>query len=264
LFSGKNIQKVNIRTIKNNVAWTQGNYETKEIWVLDTVGSNLLDLLGHEGIDPTRTFSNDIKETYDILGVEAARESIYSELKEVIEFDGTYINYHHFSVLCDRMTFTSKMISIFRHGINNDNIGPIAKASFEETPEMFLKAARHAELDMMRGISANVMCGQFGNYGGGNYLVVTGWAQAPAAVVTGGAPIQAGVSNTAALGLVLYTKYFYLFQAAGMVLLTAMIGAIVLTLSHKPDVKRQVIEDQNARTRKGAIEIVKVPSRAGV
>jgi SNF2 family DNA or RNA helicase len=83
----KNIQKVNIRTIKNNVAWTQGNYETKEIWVLDTVGSNLLDLLGHEGIDPTRTFSNDIKETYDILGVEAARESIYSELKEVIEFD---------------------------------------------------------------------------------------------------------------------------------------------------------------------------------
>ena len=52
------------------------------------------------------------------------------------------------------------MISIFRHGINNDNIGPIAKASFEETPEMFLKAARHAELDIMRGVSANVMCGQ--------------------------------------------------------------------------------------------------------
>ncbi len=95
-------------------------------------------------------------------------------------------------------------------------------------------------------------------------LVVTGWVQAPAAVMTGGAPIQAGVSNTAALGLVLYTKYFYLFQAAGMVLLTAMIGAIVLTLSHKPDVKRQVIADQNARTRKDAIDIVKAPSRAGV
>jgi NADH-quinone oxidoreductase subunit J len=95
-------------------------------------------------------------------------------------------------------------------------------------------------------------------------LVVTGWVQAPAAVVTGGAPIQANVSNTEALGLVLYTKYFYLFQASGLVLLTAMIGAIVLTLSHKPDVKRQVIADQNARTREGAIEIVKAPSRAGV
>ena len=60
------------------------------------------------------------------------------------------------------------------------------------------------------------------------------------------------------------TKYFYLFQASGLVLLTAMIGAIVLTLRHKPDVKRQVIADQNARTRAGAIEIKKVPSRTGV
>jgi DNA-directed RNA polymerase II subunit RPB1 len=57
------------------------------------------------------------------------------------------------------------MTSIFRHGINNDDIGPIAKASFEETPEMFLRAARHAELDPMRGVSANVMCGQEGNFG---------------------------------------------------------------------------------------------------
>ena len=70
------------------------------------------------------------------------------------------------------MTFTSKMISIFRHGINNDNIGPIAKASFEETPEMFLKAARHAELDTMRGISANIMCGQEGLFGTSSFQVV--------------------------------------------------------------------------------------------
>ena len=70
------------------------------------------------------------------------------------------------------MTFTSKLISIFRHGINNDNIGPIAKASFEETPEMFLKAARHAELDTMRGVSANVMCGQEGYFGTSAFQVV--------------------------------------------------------------------------------------------
>ena len=70
------------------------------------------------------------------------------------------------------LTFTNKMISIFRHGINNDNIGPIAKASFEETPEMFLKAARHAELDTMRGVSANVMCGQEGMFGTNAFQVV--------------------------------------------------------------------------------------------
>ena len=50
------------------------------------------------------------------------------------------------------MTYNYKMASIFRHGINNDNIGPLAKASFEETPEMFIKAAKHAELDIMRGV----------------------------------------------------------------------------------------------------------------
>ena len=69
------------------------------------------------------------------------------------------------SLLVDRMTFSHKIVSVFRHGINNDDIGPIAKASFEETPEMFLKAARHGELDLMKGVSANVMVGQEGYYG---------------------------------------------------------------------------------------------------
>ena len=64
------------------------------------------------------------------------------------------------------------MVSIFRHGINNDNIGPIAKASFEETPEMFLRAARHASLDHMRGVSANVMTGQEGYFGTNHFQVV--------------------------------------------------------------------------------------------
>jgi DNA-directed RNA polymerase II subunit RPB1 len=132
----------------------------------------MMDVLALEYIDASRSFSNDIVEIYNVLGIEAARQAIYNELVDVIEFDGTYINYHHFSILCDRMTFTNKMISIFRHGINNDNIGPIAKASFEETPEMFLKAAKHGELDTFRGVSANVMCGQEGYFGTGAFQVV--------------------------------------------------------------------------------------------
>ena len=149
-----------------------GVYKKQEIWVLDTIGTNLLDVLSLDFIDNTRTFSNDIVEIYNILGIEAARQTIYNELVDVVEFDGTYINFHNYSVLVDRMTFTHKLISIFRHGINNDNIGPIAKASFEETPEMFLKAARHAELDTMRGVSANVMCGQEGFFGTAAFQVV--------------------------------------------------------------------------------------------
>ena len=98
-------------------------------------------------------------------------------------------------------------------------------------------------------------------------FIFGGWplgAEAARAVGSSATPSLDQVTNTQALGQLLYTQYFYLFQAAGMVLLTAMIGAIVLTLRHKPDVKRQVIAEQNARTRADAIEIVKAPSRAGV
>ena len=168
----KGINKVVLRKVIDNMIEHNGLYKKQDIWVLDTIGTNLLDVLGLNYIDNTRTTSNDIIEIYNVLGIEAARQSIYNELVEVVEFDGTYINYHNYSVLVDRMTATSKLISIFRHGINNDNIGPIAKASFEETPEQFLKAARHAELDTMRGISANVMCGQEGLFGTGAFQVV--------------------------------------------------------------------------------------------
>ena len=168
----KNIDKVILRKVKDNLVEKSGSYVKQDIWVLDTIGTNMLDVLGLDYIDPTRTYSNDIIEIFNVLGMEAARQAIYNELADVIEFDGTYLNYHHMALLCDRMTFTNKMISIFRHGINNDDIGPIAKASFEETPEMFLKAARHGELDMMRGISANVMCGQEGLFGTASFQVV--------------------------------------------------------------------------------------------
>jgi DNA-directed RNA polymerase II subunit RPB1 len=168
----KKISKVILRKIKDNVFEQNGAYKKQDIWVLDTVGTNLLGVLSLDYIDPTRTFSNDILEIYNVLGIEAARQAIYNEIADVIEFDGTYVNYHHMCMLCDRMTYNSKLISIFRHGINNDNIGPIAKASFEETPEMFLKAARHAELDNMRGVSANVMVGQEGLFGTGAFQVL--------------------------------------------------------------------------------------------
>ena len=168
----KNINKVILRKVKDNLVEKGGSYIKEDIWVLDTIGTNLIDVLGLDYIDPKRTISNDIVEIFNVLGLEAARQCIYNELAEVLEFDDAYVNTHHMALLCDRMTFSIKLISIFRHGINGDDIGPIAKASFEETPEMFLKAARHAELDTLRGISANVMCGQEGMFGTASFQVL--------------------------------------------------------------------------------------------
>lgn len=84
-------------------------------------------------------------------------------------------------------------------------------------------------------------------------------ASLPAPAATAGAPIPQGLHNTEALGHILYTKYIYFFQGAGLVLLVAMIGAIVLTLRHKPGVKRQSIADQVARGPATAVKVVKVP-----
>jgi NADH-quinone oxidoreductase subunit J len=74
------------------------------------------------------------------------------------------------------------------------------------------------------------------------------------------AAVPSGITNTEALGQIIYTKYAYFFQGAGMILLVAMIGAIVLTLRHRPGVRRQSISEQVARGPKTAMEIVKVPS----
>jgi NADH-quinone oxidoreductase subunit J len=93
---------------------------------------------------------------------------------------------------------------------------------------------------------------------------VVAWVISPGVPKAITAPIASDITNTQALGLVLYTRYVYFFEVAGMILLVAMIGAIVLTLQHKPGVKRQSVAEQVARRRSTAIDIVKVKSGQGL
>jgi NADH-quinone oxidoreductase subunit J len=95
-------------------------------------------------------------------------------------------------------------------------------------------------------------------------LVVGAWTIGPGMPRVIAAPIPENVTNTEALGLVLYTRYLYFFQAAGMVLLVAMIGAIVLTLRHKPNVRRQSVSAQIARSPAASIEIRQVQPGQGL
>src|SRR5215813_4452670 len=97
-------------------------------------------------------------------------------------------------------------------------------------------------------------------------LVVGAWAIGSGVpkAITAPIPAAEAISNTEALGLVLYTRYVYFFQIAGVVLLVAMIGAIVLTLRHKPNVKRQSIAAQVGRTREAAVELKQVRPGQGI
>jgi NADH-quinone oxidoreductase subunit J len=94
----------------------------------------------------------------------------------------------------------------------------------------------------------------------GAYTIDPGLVRSPAVPI----PSPEVMTNTEALGQVLYTRYFYFFQAAGLILLVAMIGAIVLTLRERVGVRRQDISKQNARTQETAVEVRKVPFRQGI
>ncbi|HFC05378.1 MAG TPA: NADH-quinone oxidoreductase subunit J, partial [Rhizobiales bacterium] len=97
-------------------------------------------------------------------------------------------------------------------------------------------------------------------------MIFAAWKISPDMAKMGVSPIPTatGITNTEAIGLLLYTRYIYFFQAAGMILLVAMIGAIVLTLRHKPNVKRQSIPEQVGRTPATSIEIKDVKPGQGL
>jgi NADH-quinone oxidoreductase subunit J len=100
-------------------------------------------------------------------------------------------------------------------------------------------------------------------------MIFVDWAVADRGAAAGKIPAAmpstvGGVTNAETIGRVLYTQYAYYFQAAGIVLLIAMIGAIVLTLKHKPHVKRQSVSRQVGRKRKDAVDVISVPTGEGI
>ncbi|KAI9905239.1 hypothetical protein PsorP6_013712 [Peronosclerospora sorghi] len=93
-------------------------------WMLDTDGTNLLDVMCYPQVDSTRTISNDSVEIIQVLGIEALRRALLNEIRQVISFDGAYVNYRHLACLGDVMTFRGHLMAITRHGIISDDSGP--------------------------------------------------------------------------------------------------------------------------------------------
>uniref|UniRef100_A0A6C0JLH6 DNA-directed RNA polymerase n=1 Tax=viral metagenome TaxID=1070528 RepID=A0A6C0JLH6_9ZZZZ len=135
-----------------------GGYVSNHQWVLDSEGTNMLDLFVFPNVDPTRTFSNDIHEILNVFGIEAARMALYEEMMDVFGADS--VNYRHPCLLVDAMTYHGYLIAIDRFGMNKLENGVLAKSSFEMTSKILFDAAVAGEFDSMRGVSANIMFGQ--------------------------------------------------------------------------------------------------------
>jgi DNA-directed RNA polymerase beta' subunit len=152
------IKAVTFRKDKQYVERIEGKYEPVEQYVLDTDGSNFIKVMNHPAVDGTRLYSTNVWDVYEILGVEATRAVLFNEINGL--FDSVGVNYRHLCLLCDVMTRFGKLMSIDRYGINKNDIGTLAKASFEETEKILLKAALFGEMDPVTGVSANIMMGQ--------------------------------------------------------------------------------------------------------
>jgi DNA-directed RNA polymerase II subunit RPB1 len=133
-------------------------YVAKEEYILDTDGSNFVEAMNHPAVDGSRLYSTHVHDVLGHLGIEATRQILYNEIQTLFE-DGQ-INYRHLGLLVDVMTRAGRLMSVDRYGINKLDIGPLAKASFEETERILLKAAVFGEIDPITGVSANIMTGQ--------------------------------------------------------------------------------------------------------
>jgi len=112
------------------------------------------------------------------------------ELRGVIEFDGSYVNYRHFALLCDLMTHRGTLMAITRHGINRADTGALMRCSFEETVEILMEAAAVGEKDDCHGVAENVMFGQMAPMGTGSFEVALDIDMLKDAIVDHRLPVQ--------------------------------------------------------------------------
>jgi hypothetical protein len=153
------IRTVNYQKITDTVEFKDGKYSPVEEYVLISDGSNFLDVLTHPDVDPSRIISSNVHDMFENLGIEATRATFYKEITTLFAESGSSVNYRHVCILLDKMCSKGRTMSVDRYGINKNDIGPLAKMSFEQTEDIALRAAIFGERDPVLGISAKVMLG---------------------------------------------------------------------------------------------------------
>lgn len=129
-------------------------------WVVKTSGSNLKVVLKLEEANAAKVFTNDIIEVSKVLGIEAGRAMIVTELKKVLDENGIAIDVRHIMLLADLMTFSGEIKGIVRTGITKGKASPFARAAFEETTKHLLDATFRGEIETLNGVVENIIVGQ--------------------------------------------------------------------------------------------------------
>jgi DNA-directed RNA polymerase subunit A" len=135
-------------------------------------GFNIVGASEHPAVDQTRVYTNNIKETERIYGIEAARKAIFKEIKDVMDMQKLYVDIRHIMLIADAMTYGGMVKSIGRHGLSGEKVGVLGRAAFEETIKHLINASAFSEEEKLIGVTENIIVGQTVPVGTGKIKLV--------------------------------------------------------------------------------------------
>ncbi len=123
-------------------------------------GFNILGAMEHPAVDSKRIYTNNIKEIERVFGIDAARNSVLKEIKDVMDMQKLYVDTRHIMLISDAMTNSGKVRSIGRHGLSGQKVGVLGRAAFEETVKHLINAAAFSDEERLVGVTENIIVGQ--------------------------------------------------------------------------------------------------------
>ncbi len=167
----KSVQSVILKGIKGIKRVVIRKEESGE-YVLYTEGSMLKEVLAIDGVDATRTRTNNVNEIYEVMGIEAARSALIHEATETLKEQGLTVDVRHIMPVADMMTADGNVKPIGRHGISGEKASVLARAAFEVTVSHLLDSGMRGDVDELRGVTENVIVGQPIRLGTGNVKLI--------------------------------------------------------------------------------------------
>lgn len=169
---GKQLQTITLKGIKGIKRVVIRKEDSGE-YVLYTEGSELKLVLSIEGVDATRTRTNNVNEIYEVMGIEAGRAALIHEATETLNEQGLTVDIRHIMLVADIMTVDGEVKSIGRHGISGEKASVLARAAFEVTVNHLLDSGIAGDIDELRGVTENVIVGQPIRLGTGNVKLIS-------------------------------------------------------------------------------------------
>ena len=162
----KEIRQTGVRIMKKTIQGVEGagkaviqRGKNDEFYIV-AAGSNIEGIIGVEGIDQSRLYTNDVFAMYRLFGVEAARNTIVNELKNTLDEQKIDVDERHIMLVADAMTYSGSIKGVGRHGLSGQKDSVLAKAAYEETVKHLVNAAAFGEVDPMRGVTENILVGK--------------------------------------------------------------------------------------------------------